>query len=282
MILYHIFSIEWSDKMKWLTIFLVNIISLFGYQVFAECVSDYQMIGAEYEVISGNANIDGTAKSETEKQTINLWRMGQQVAYEYKQQAIIDIWSVNSNSRLKLDKLFDQYQRGIEYQPSVIGKARSQALWRSKYSLVDISLPQYSNSEFLPNSEADLDLIRHAEQGFEFDKHCLATRYFDLTTKERKMDVFWLEHFKLAKKVSLEANGRLLEWKLNKLIFDKATISSQFSQRADYKMTDYDDIGDNESDPFLLKMVNLGFKPRLPPVPYQSHGNSEIQMDHQH
>jgi len=36
-------------------------------------------------------------------------------------------------------------------------------------------------------------------------------------------------------------------------------IEEFFRIRGSYQTTDYADIGDNESDPFLLKMMNLGF-----------------------
>jgi len=41
--------------------------------------------------------------------------------------------------------------------------------------------------------------------------------------------------------------------------FKKAQIQQQFALWDAYQTTDYADIGDNEGDPFLAKMINLGF-----------------------
>lgn len=46
---------------------------------------------------------------------------------------------------------------------------------------------------------------------------------------------------------------------LDKVKFDKAAVMQQFANWDSFQTTDYADIGDNEGDPFLAKMINLGF-----------------------
>lgn len=48
-------------------------------------------------------------------------------------------------------------------------------------------------------------------------------------------------------------------WRRTEVVTDPEAVMTAFEDRSRYASTDYADIGDNESDPFLLRMVNLGF-----------------------
>ena len=48
-------------------------------------------------------------------------------------------------------------------------------------------------------------------------------------------------------------------WELTSLNLDKTEIAAEFAAREQYLSTDYADIGDDHTDPFLTQMVNLGF-----------------------
>jgi hypothetical protein len=42
------------------------------------------------------------------------------------------------------------------------------------------------------------------------------------------------------------------------------------------------DIGDNEADPFLIKMINLGYIDHAPQAVYDANGNNIAQPAHSH
>ncbi|WP_352289120.1 hypothetical protein, partial [Psychrobacter sp. GW64-MNA-CIBAN-0177] len=46
---------------------------------------------------------------------------------------------------------------------------------------------------------------------------------------------------------------------LNNVSSNEQVIVAQFAKWDNFQTTDYADIGDNENDPFLAKMINLGF-----------------------
>ncbi len=58
---------------------------------------------------------------------------------------------------------------------------------------------------------------------------------------------------------TLQQGETLTVWRRLEIVSDPATVQAAFDRRASYLSTDYADIGDNESDPFLLRMINLGF-----------------------
>ena len=62
---------------------------------------------------------------------------------------------------------------------------------------------------------------------------------------------------------------------------DNKIIDAFFNKNLDYQTTDYADIGDSESDPFLRKMINLGFVEHGSSGMYDAQGN-DIGGEHHH
>jgi hypothetical protein len=57
----------------------------------------------------------------------------------------------------------------------------------------------------------------------------------------------------------LKAGDKRTEWTLTATHRDATAAQRVFSVRESYKSTDFADIGDNETDPFLRDMIHLGF-----------------------
>ena len=68
---------------------------------------------------------------------------------------------------------------------------------------------------------------------------------------------------------------------LNDVNSDTPAIKAQFAKWDNFQTTDYADIGDNESDPFLAKMINLGFIEHGATGFYNQQGEA-IQGGHHH
>jgi hypothetical protein len=69
----------------------------------------------------------------------------------------------------------------------------------------------------------------------------------------------WLPAMQVVSYYSAKTTQGMIEWRLDDIITDRTIINAAFAQWEGYASTDYADIGDNESDPFLLNMINLGF-----------------------
>lgn len=91
------------------------------------------------------------------------------------------------------------------------------------------------------------------------DSGCDLVENYVFSNDAVQITLDWLPELQLIKSYSEKSEtGRIL-WKLQQVIHDAERVKQAFKVRSNYPTTDYADIGDNESDPFLLlKMINLG------------------------
>jgi hypothetical protein len=78
-----------------------------------------------------------------------------------------------------------------------------------------------------------------------------------------------------------ESADKAVNWQLAEVTYDNKMIQQQLDTFSAYQSTDFADIGDNESDPFFRKMINLGFIEHSASGFYDSEGNS-LSSAHQH
>ena len=69
-------------------------------------------------------------------------------------------------------------------------------------------------------------------------------------------------------------------WTLTNADYE-ADVSNFFAKRVDYQATDYADIGDDHTDPFLTKMVTQGFIEAGASGFYDQHGRA-LKGEHNH
>ena len=213
----------------------VTILLLVTVPSFAQCDlksaalrADYQLNYYENEQLSGQSNII-------------LWRHGNTVAHQYPQTAITESWYLSKNQQIKPTRFFDQYQRAIEYQPGETIHGKSEKDWSYRYQLVSNSLL------------SKMTLQRESGQG------CKRSQVFTKKTKNSTIELTWLPEQQLLTHFSWKKGPISEEWQLIKLEHNSQIISAFFTRLDQYKSTDYADIGDDHSDPFLTNMVNLGF-----------------------
>ncbi len=68
----------------------------------------------------------------------------------------------------------------------------------------------------------------------------------------------WSRDRQLIASFEVESGKTHRTWTLTSTDYN-ADVNSFFAKRADYQATDYADIGDDHTDPFLTKMVTQGF-----------------------
>lgn len=172
---------------------------------------------------------------------LTLWRMQNSVALQYPQQAITEVWSRNSNGRSRPVRYFDAYKRGIEYFPSEVKGSALDSTWQTKYQLIDDKFRQ------------SMTLLGETGSG------CQLTQQFELKTKGTIYQLSWQPATALVVEYVEQTPATKFTIVLNSAAQDDKEIAAFFAARQDYQTTDYADVGDNESDPFLRKMMNLGF-----------------------
>lgn len=199
------------------------------------CQSD--RLKADYSISTTQVN-----NKTKQTQQVTLWRKQNQVAQQFHQNGISEIWYQTKNKRVQLTRHFEKFQRGIEYQP-VDMKNNQDIDWLQK-------------STFL--TQAFIDSLTQ-EQAEHNNHGCEKIVEYQKQTKNETIKLKWMPKLKLISALSIERNDTVKTWTLQQTDFDNQTINNQFAKWNKYNTTDYADIGDSEDDPFLQKMINMGF-----------------------
>jgi len=216
--------------------------------------------------ISAHYQVTSRSTPQTVNPNINqlvLWRLENSVAEQFPAKGITEVWERNHSKSIKLNRYFDTYQRGIEYSPSEVKGIKSDDDWSMKTQLVADSLLQ------------KMSLSKREGSG------CDREETYILADKNQTMTLVWLPAYRLVKSYHIEDSTRQQEWILTDKTTDKDSINAFFNKHMDYKTTDYADIGDSESDPFLRKMIRLGFIEHGSSGMYDAQGN-DIGGEHHH
>ena len=222
----------------------------------ADCAKD--LLGARYKMTTSDAQ----GKHKQVDHMI-LWRNGNQVAHQYTDTRITEVWERIKNTQLRMTRNFDEHKRGIEYEPNEIKMQHDNNAWQLKKQLL---------SQQLIDS-MDLKSSTH--------KDCDILKTYKKEDTRQQLQLQWLAAQQLVKRFSVESDKQHITWELESVIHDTQKVQQLFISRENYQMTDYSDIGDNESDPFLMKMINLGFVAHSSSGIYDQHGNA-LQGQHSH
>lgn len=201
----------------------------------AQCTIDSSFLRADYQL--------STLKEGqlTHSNSLILWRDGQTVAHQFPQTDITESWYLLKNNQIKPTRFFDHYQRAIEYQPGEKVHGKTEKDWAFRKQLVSQQL------------FSQLDLVSETGEG------CDKIQTFSKETSTAKIVLKWLPELHLLSYFSSTFGNQQEIWQLGATQSDKTQIKAFFAQRNAYQSTDFADIGDDHSDPFLAKMINLGF-----------------------
>lgn len=189
--------------------------------------------------LSASYHFERAAAHKTGVSTVGLWRYQGRVAQVSPAQNIISIWYKTQESRIKLDRLFTEFNRGIEYQPADYrGKITD---WKTKYQLIPENL--LTQLKVKSTSGSGCELVEHRVGEVNGKKH----------------DLYWMPKLKLVKEHTMSDKRSKLHITLKDLSLTENKVKAQFDKWDSYKMIDYADVGDTESDPFVAKMINMGF-----------------------
>ncbi|HSG93693.1 MAG TPA: hypothetical protein VK999_08215 [Methylotenera sp.] len=238
-----------------LKFFLLMMVTVGAVQA-EECTQSPEHLAATYQfekLTSGNSD----------KHILTLWRNGKRLAHENPEKRMTAIWEQGVDGRLRLVRSFDADNRGIEYQPSEVKVDDTEAYWAQLNHLI------------APAHFQSWPVIKSSGKG------CDLVQTYQLKSEHETTQITWQPAVKLVISLSQKTDNHNIEWTLRKVIHDKKLIKRAFENWDGYFMTDYADIGDNESDPFLLKMMNLGHIEHGAAGFYDSKGNS-IDGGHGH
>jgi len=197
---------------------------------------------AEYSIYSGFL---------TKK--VNYYREGSRVAYEYPSAGMTEVWTKLPKNRVSLTRIFNNYQRSIEYDTIDLQMENRDSSWGS-----------HKNFSFIKNIDYDL--------GQEEELNGCKVWHYVKRGENLEINMYWDSKRDLLISFDLKENNvykyryQLLSLKQEEQGYIQKTLA--------YDATDYADIGDNESDPFFRKMISLGFIQHKEANIIDEHGNA--------
>lgn len=234
----------------------------FGLTVDAKnmCNESAESLGAKYSIKKTLLIPKPDNKiSNNNEMSFQLWRKGCDVLHINSTEQLSVVWHKLSNSKVQQIRYFDQYQRGIELEPVKVSSNN----WENTLQL--ISTAKLTKMSLLETAGKAADLIEH----------------YRLNDGDSSIEVWWQPAIKVAQKIIYRDNYYETVWLLTEKVLSTKKIDTVFAQRQNYQMTDYADIGDNESDPFLRKMIHLGFVKHGSSGFYDANGNT-LSSNHLH
>lgn len=223
-----------------------------------------EYFGARYIIEEGGHDAHNDHEHEKAEGTqFTVWRMGQMVAHEYEDHDITFLYSNGSGERLLKHQFFDADKRAIEFDSRTIAEHEKGTLWSQKKNLVSD------------------ELLKRMETVSERGEGCNSIKELAFETQGSSFDLIWLSEFQLPLSLITKGTSGDTHLKLIEIIGSEEEIKLAFAQRDKYISTDFADIGDNETDPFLRNMINLGFIDHGNSGFYDSEGN-DIGGGHGH
>lgn len=159
------------------------------------------------------------------------------VTYHYPNAGITDLWWLDDHQEIRLIKAFNKQQRAIEYEPLEVAMLVKQRWPKLQHLIAPVVLKKLK--------------VRTRD-----DAGCLSSTHYTGFVDNIRVDVVWLDQLAMPKTLTWQDNKGKTEYVLQSLAPENTALLKKVD---DFDTTDFADIGDNEADPFLNKMISLGF-----------------------
>jgi len=222
-----------------------------------QCSSEAHNLSASYTITTARKQGPETTSAFV------LWRHNNTVAHQYPSAGITQAWTLVHDKYIKPVRYFDNHERAIEYQPGESIHGHVERDYSYRYQLIsDTMLAK---------------MTRQSVSGTGCDKVEVLTLKDDKLT----MTLTWLPALTLIKDFTVTEANVTRHWNLASV--DTAIDTAAFfNHRDSFQSTDYADIGDDHTDPFLTKMVTQGFIESGASGFYDQHGNALDGAGHAH
>ena len=249
--------------MKALTVFAVIFATsaLVG-QAYGQQVCDEKTAPSLKKKLSAHYDVDVQRGQKERTTSLYLWRDNEKVAHVYPATQITESWTLVRDKYIKPTRYFDAHERAIEYQPGETIHGKKEDDFSYRYQLISDKLI------------ASMTLVKSEGTG------CETTELYSLEAPNQTLELTWLPNQKLIKHFVVKQPDMVREWTLQDVNYN-ADTNTFFAKRESYQSTDYADIGDDHTDPFLTKMVNQGFIEAGASGYYDQHGQA-IGSSHTH
>lgn len=248
-----------------LFVFLMLLVAS-GYSIAAEtiCVDGTTTFGVSYTTdwqLSGHEKEPARIHNhETNKKTVDLEFFAKtgKVAYLLPEKNVAEVWIKQPKNQLVFLRAFPDENRGIEYTYGDLLSLNVNLQW------------EHVERPFLPLQIAKLELLDESvdqcgkletRKGIVNGQETIITWYPELGVVK----------YRLVNDKNFRVETRLSGWK------NKAESLASFDKITAMPTMDFADIGDNEADSFVAKMIRQGFVAHV-----HADGNVSYPGGHQH
>jgi len=184
--------------------------------------------------------------------TLLLLRQQAQTAFYNPQNRVAEWWRFDNPQHPQFSRVFGEAKRRIDYY---MGDLRTLGVQVSQAEIESFAVNHLRQAlTKVPQSDC-------AEaEAYEGDYHQVHYR------------MLWSTTLQLPLTLETTVQGKVSRWQAQQFV-NSADVTGHFQQWQAYKRTDFADVGDNEQDPFLAKMINQGFVEHSEHAAYDSRGN---------
>jgi len=191
----------------------------------AKCPQTVDTLSARFEV-----------KAPTGKRTLTLYRRGDEVMHVGREAGLAEYWRRLPNGHIAHTRLFEDYKRGIEYEPADLASVSGMPNWDGLRGLLPVAVSELNEAG-----------------GDECNRFVAQDADFGLIIYSPEIDL-------LAYRATQGPDSQADAWiKRESVSFDKTKIDRAFEMRLGYDMVDFADVGDMENDADLAKMMSRSF-----------------------
>ncbi|MFV0476521.1 MAG: hypothetical protein ACK5ME_01655 [Parahaliea sp.] len=169
-------------------------------------------------------------------ETLQLLRTNEQVMHIRSQAGSAELWELNSRGEIHFTRYYDQAQRAVEFYQQAPMDRSTTLEWAHVWQLVPATMLAGE-----PVAVADISGCAHRE-------------IYEYLAEGAHYRIEWLPAYQLPSAMTIRRHGQQLHWHLQAASGTLETLTSELAQRAGYKLIDYADLGDQESDAFFRSL----------------------------
>jgi len=214
--------------------------------------------------ITGDTNFQASYEMSTPrgKNQLDYYRMKERSAFEYKGQGITEVWTKTQSDNAFLIHGFDDDKRAIEYEVIDLKMEHKSSSWEKKKNLV------HPDSFDFP-------------KGFVEKSQGCALHHYSKKLEDTEIKMVWNEAKEILVSLEVKHKGEETYSYVLQALKPIDVKDNHITVVQAYDRTDFADIGDNESDPFFRKMINLGFIEHHEANIIDAQGNT-LALQHSH
>lgn len=206
-------------------------------------------VTARYLVTRDTPNgASGEAGRRERRAERELYREPRRVLHVDRTLGVADQFAMTPNDRVRSVRYFDGPERAIAYEPADLALVRTggaDAGDRSRW--------------WRPDGWLDGAAIERSRLLGTDGEGCDRLERRVLLVPGARVELEWYPALDLPKRQRVERDGVTVVWELLERDDDPERVEAAFASRADYAEIDFADVGDSESDPFVRRMIVLGF-----------------------